>query len=84
MSNFRNHVTRAVKILGSQRKLADAIGCSQQHVSYLLHEAERVSAEVALKIDRATDGRVSRHELRPDIFEANRMARDTASAEATQ
>jgi DNA-binding transcriptional regulator YdaS (Cro superfamily) len=68
MSNFRKHVARAVKLLGSQKKLADAIGCSQQHVSYLLHDADRVSAEVALKIDEATGGQVSRNSLRPDIF----------------
>ena len=62
-------IERAIEIRGSQVKLAEAIGCSQQQISYLLG-AKRVSAEMAVAIDRATNGQVSRHDLRPDIFAA--------------
>ncbi len=65
---FRDHVSRAVTLKGSQQKLAEAIGCSQQQISYLLNEADRISVEMAVGIGQATDGAVARHELRPDIF----------------
>lgn len=67
MSTFQDHVRRAVQITGSQQKLADALGCTQQQISYLLTSAGRISAEMALKIDRATAGEVGFAELRPDL-----------------
>lgn len=71
MSTFRDHVSRAVDLKGSQQKLAEAIGCSQQQISYLLKEADRISAEMAIKIERATAGQVRREELRPDLYAAD-------------
>lgn len=68
MSTFRDLIQHAVDITGSQQKLAESAGCSQQHISYLLTTAKRVSAETALSIERATGGKVTRHELRPDLF----------------
>ena len=70
MATFRKHVESAVQKLGSQSKLAEAMGCSQQQISYLLNEATGITAEMALAIDRATKGEVSREVLRPDIFAA--------------
>lgn len=64
----RDLLERAIRALGSQQKLAEAIGLSQQGVSYLLNNAPRVTAEVAVAIERATGGQVRRAELRPDIF----------------
>lgn len=68
MSNFRNLVARAIQIKGSQQKLADAAGCSQQQIAYLMNEAKGISAEMALKVEKATGGEVTRHDLRPDIY----------------
>lgn len=68
MSNFRHLIARAIRIKGSQQKLAEAAGCSQQQISYLMKEASDISAEMALKVDIATSGEVSRHDLRPDIY----------------
>lgn len=68
MTAFRDHIIRAVKESGSQAKLATAMGCSQQQISYLLHEANSISLEMAVAIDKATDGVVSRQDLRPDVF----------------
>jgi DNA-binding transcriptional regulator YdaS (Cro superfamily) len=59
---------RAIEALGSQKKLADAIGLSQQGVSFLLNEGKRVRAETAVAIERATKGQIRREQLRPDIF----------------
>lgn len=69
MENGNRLIREAVAQFGSQQKLAEAIGCCQQQISYLLR-AKRVSAEMAIAIDQATNGKVSRHDLRPDIFPA--------------
>jgi len=68
MVQHQTLIKRAIKKVGSQKKLAEAIGLSQQGVSYLLNSSSRVSAEVAIKIERATAGEISRAELRPDLF----------------
>lgn len=69
MTTIRDHIESAIKLRGSQAKLADAMGCSQQQISYLL-KADSITAEMAIKVDAATGGAVSRHDLRPDIFDA--------------
>ena len=67
MENIRPLIEHAVQIHGSQARLAAAMGCSQQQISYLLN-AKSITAEMAKALDEVTDGKVSRHELRPDIF----------------
>ena len=69
MPTFRDHIRRAIELVGSQRALAEQIGLSQQGISYLLNEAPQVSAEIAMAIHRATGGQVRKEDLRPDIFE---------------
>lgn len=64
-------IERAVALVGSQQKLAKAIGLSQQGVSYLLNHAPKITAETAIAIERATRGEIRRAELRPDIFNPN-------------
>lgn len=64
----RAFIRQAVELKGSQAKLGDAMGCSQQAIWYLLHEAESISGELALACDIATAGAVSKHDLRPDLF----------------
>lgn len=68
----KSHIERAVELFGSQKKLADAVGCSQQHISLLLRGVVKVTAEMAISIDEATKGDVSRRELRPDVFGVSR------------
>ena len=69
MDTFRHHIQRAVELAGSQRALAEKAQISQQLVSWLLSEAApQVSAEVAVKIEKATAGKVKRQQLRPDLF----------------
>jgi DNA-binding transcriptional regulator YdaS (Cro superfamily) len=68
MGTWKDHLKRAIGQMGSQPKLAKAMGCSQSKISWLLLTAEQISAEDALLIDRATDGEVSASELRPDLW----------------
>lgn len=65
---LKNLMEEAIAICGTQQALAQKSGISQTGVSWLLNQAERVSAETAIAIERATDGVVSRYRLRPDLF----------------
>jgi DNA-binding transcriptional regulator YdaS (Cro superfamily) len=68
MADWKVHLNRAVRYLGSQTRLASSMGCSQSKISWLLVTAEEISAEDAILIDRATNGEVSKEQLRPDLF----------------
>lgn len=70
MPNVQTLIGKAVDSFGSQAKLATAAGCSQQLISQLLKGEVGITAEMAQKIDRATGGAVSKHDLRADIFGA--------------
>ena len=67
MPKLKKLIQAAIDQHGSQAKLAMAMGCSQQQIAYLL-KASSITAEMALKVDEATGGAVSKHSLRPDIF----------------
>lgn len=67
MADIKSHIERAITLHGSQARLAERMGCSQQQISYLL-KASSITAEMALALDDATGGEVSKHQLRPDIF----------------
>lgn len=58
----------AVDLVGGQAKLARILGVTQPNVWHWLHKAERVPGEYVLKIEEATGGRISRHDLRPDLY----------------
>ncbi len=58
----------AVDLVGGQAKLARILGVSQPNVWHWLHKSERVPGEYVLKIEEATGGKVSRHDLRPDLY----------------
>lgn len=62
-------IETAIALAGSETKLGEATGYSQAAINKA-KKAGRVSAEMAVAIEKATKGQVSRHRLRPDIFEA--------------
>ena len=70
MSNHtvRRLIERAIARFGSEASLGEACGYSQ-HAIWKAKKQGKVSAELAVAIDRATSGEVRREELRPDIFE---------------
>ena len=53
---------------GSIGEMAAYLGITQTWMSLLVHEHRRPSAELAVKLEKATQGLVSRGELRPDLF----------------
>lgn len=69
----REALQKAIEVVGSQTELARRctdIGPKQYqqgHVGYWLR-AGRVSPPAAIVIEKATDGQVTRHDLRPDLY----------------
>lgn len=52
----------------SQAELARQIGVSQGFVNHCEAGRKRPSAETAVRIERATHGKLTRAALRPDLF----------------
>jgi DNA-binding transcriptional regulator YdaS (Cro superfamily) len=63
------HIDAAISKVGSQKKLADYCGCAQQTISKLLNLEIAIPAEIAVKIEAATNREVPRWKLRPDLWE---------------
>lgn len=61
-------VQEAVQIAGTQTELARMAGCAQQTISDIVTGRRSLSAEIAIKIAKATG--LPAHRLRPDLFEA--------------
>src|SRR5262245_21591175 len=61
-----NALEKAIIQAGGVAALARAINVTPQAIS----QWERVPAERALAVEKATEGRVPRHELRPDLYPA--------------
>lgn len=75
---------RAIKFFGGQVPLAKKIGRTQQHISWALrNERGKISKKDAIKIERATNGLVTRAELRPDIFANDLQADNPPTLAAT-
>lgn len=70
----KSPLRRAVDEVGGQAALAKAIGAAPQHVWNWLNRDNRVPAEWVLPIEAATQGKVTRHQLRPDIYPEERAA----------
>lgn len=60
-------IQKAVETVGGATALGSLLGVSRQVVEYWV-KARRVPAERVLGVERATGGKVTRHELRPDIY----------------
>lgn len=60
---------KAITHLGSQQALADKLGVRQSLIWYWLERSKRgVPAEYAIAIEEATGRKVTRRELRPDLW----------------
>ena len=62
------NIEKAILIIGTQKKMGEAIGVSQAAVQKWLHGLNPVSPKFVLPIEKATKGQITRHELRPDIY----------------
>jgi DNA-binding transcriptional regulator YdaS (Cro superfamily) len=64
---IRTHIEKAIRLAGSETKLANATGYSQHAIWQAKHKGA-VSAEMALAIHHALRGRVPASRLRPDLW----------------
>jgi DNA-binding transcriptional regulator YdaS (Cro superfamily) len=59
---------KAIEIAGTQTELANKAGITQAAISRWLNGVSDISPASAIKIEKATDGQVTRADLRPDLF----------------
>lgn len=71
---------KAIDIVGGQAALARFCGVSQPSVNKWLHKSRYVPAERVLDIERATKGKVTRYQLRPDIYPPEEYRREGKSS----
>jgi DNA-binding transcriptional regulator YdaS (Cro superfamily) len=64
----KHPIISAIEHFGSEAKLAEAAGVSQPAINKA-KKAARVSADLAIKIESATQGAVPRWALRPDLWD---------------
>ena len=53
---------------GNVSALARALGLTPQTVGAVLRKGSRVPASWCVKLERLSNGRISRHDLRPDLY----------------
>ncbi|MFM7012044.1 MAG: YdaS family helix-turn-helix protein [Betaproteobacteria bacterium] len=58
----------AIDFFGSEAALARALKKRPSHIWHW--KRTRVPAEICVDIERESNGKVSRHQLRPDLFDA--------------
>lgn len=71
---MKTPLERAIDAVGSQAAMAKALGVKPQHVWNWLNRDNRIPAEQVLPMEAATQGKVSRHELRPDLYPDDQAA----------
>ena len=69
---------KAIAAVGTQAALAKALGVSPQHVWNWVNRDKEIPAKQAIAIERATNGEVTRHELRPDLYPDERKSKRKA------
>jgi len=68
METIKSPIESACLVVGSQAEMARILGVSPAMVNQLTNGSRPVPIEHCLAIERATDGQVTRQELRPDDF----------------
>ena len=67
MSDISDVLQEAIELVGTQAKLGKAAGCSQNAIHHAKKKG-RVTADMAVGIERATNGEIPRWRLRPDLW----------------
>lgn len=54
--------------IGAKKEMCESIGITQTWLSMILNGSKLPSPQLSLKIEKYTENKVKREELRPDIF----------------
>ncbi len=65
---MNQNIKLAIDIIGSQAEFARRIGKSQPFVHSMLHNIKPIPPGLCRVIEDAVDRKVTRYQLRPDIF----------------
>ena len=58
----------AVEIAGGQTALAARVGLAQAYVHNWVYRNKQVGPRFVIPVEKAVDGKVTRHQLRPDLY----------------
>jgi DNA-binding transcriptional regulator YdaS (Cro superfamily) len=53
---------------GAKVEMAEYLGITDTYISLLIHNKRRPSPHMAIRIEAATQGLVTRQDLRPDLY----------------
>ncbi|WP_434779297.1 transcriptional regulator [Neisseria sp. Ec49-e6-T10] len=59
---------QAISYFGTQTALAKKLGFDKSTVTSWIKRRRKITAETAISIEKATNGTVSREDVRPDLF----------------
>lgn len=68
-SNKNNIIKKAIDIVGSASKLAKEMGVSISLISTHTSKHKQITPRLALKLEKVTQGKITRKECLPDLFE---------------
>ena len=71
---IKNPVEKAIDAAGTLAELARRTGCKYQTIQQWRDNGGKIPAEHVLKFEAATNGKVSRHIFRPDIYPLEKKA----------
>lgn len=66
---MQNALRMAVSLIGSQASLAKQLGVQRSTVNSWIHGRNKIPPEAAIKIEKLTNSKVKKKELRPDLFD---------------
>lgn len=61
-------VMKIIKLAGSQLKLANLINVKQCTISSWVNRNKKVPSQHVLTIEKALENKITRHEIRPDLY----------------
>jgi DNA-binding transcriptional regulator YdaS (Cro superfamily) len=67
-THVQHPIMVAADLFGTQRALADLLDIHPSMISQISAGRRKVPASICRKIEEATNGKVTRYDLRPDIF----------------
>jgi DNA-binding transcriptional regulator YdaS (Cro superfamily) len=62
---------------GERESFAESCGATLQHLKFVGYKAKQCSEKLAIRIEQATNGKVTVEELRPDLIEQWAYLRST-------